>query len=99
MDSKYISSFLTNLRNMSYIKIGVVSPIQLFTKRTIPGTIKTTHEAYNGWQQHLKIPSVTSSSALYARITVFTEIIKNGTPITIREIPRTDISQCGTKSI
>jgi hypothetical protein len=81
------------------MNIGIVRPIRLFTKRTIPGTIKTTQDAYNGWRQHLKIPSVTSSSALYAYITVTTEIIKNGTPTTIRIIPRTDISQYGTKFI
>lgn len=50
--SKYTSSLITNIRNMRYMNIGVVSPIQLFPRTTIPGTIKTTHDAYKGWRQH-----------------------------------------------
>jgi len=61
--------------------------------------MKTTHEAYKGWRQHLKMPSVTSASALYARETDFTEIMKKGTPKRIRAIPRIDKSQCRIKPI
>jgi len=81
------------------MNIGVVSIIQLFNNKTIPGTIKTTHEAYKGWRQHPKMPFVTSSSALYARVTVLPEIIKNGTPIIMRTIPRADSNQLGKKPI
>lgn len=38
-------------------------------------------------------------SIVCARIKVFTEIIKNGTPIIIRAIPKIDRSQYGTKPI
>ena len=69
------------------MNIGVVSPIQLFTNKIIPGTINTTHDAYKGCLQHLKIPLVTRVLELYARETVTTEIIKNGIPITIRKVP------------
>ena len=82
-----------------YMNIGVVNPIQLFVRKNIPGTIKITNDAYRGWRQHLKIPSVTSLSALYARLIVFRDIKKNGTPTAINAIPRIGRSQFGTRPI
>ena len=72
---------------MMYINKGIVNPIQLFNNNTIPGTINITHDAYKGGRQHLKMPIVTSLSALYAFVTAIIEMMKKGIPIIINTMP------------